>query len=245
MRSVDRKIWILFVLTSGITVVVAAIFLNFPQIDISVSRYFYVEGEGFPLKHHPQLMWIRKGFKLLFGVVCIGVLLMLARSFIAGKSAGVSKRIWLFCTAAIVLGPGVLVNLIFKNNWGRARPSHIAEFGGDATFSLPLVISDQCAKNCSFVSGETSSIATLSLLGCIVLWNSVSRAARGALLLGATSMTLLASALRIVKGRHFLSDTIFAILFCTLLILLLYHLFDIGRARKNFLAGGKNGATKE
>ena len=56
----------------------------------------------------------------------------------------------------IVLGifVSLLVNALLKDHWGRARPNETTLFGGDGAFSGPFVIAGQCARNCSFVSGE-------------------------------------------------------------------------------------------
>lgn len=50
----------------------------------------------------------------------------------------------------------LIVNGIFKTFWGRARPRDIDLFGGSKAFSLPLEISNQCAWDCSFMSGHTA-----------------------------------------------------------------------------------------
>jgi len=33
----------------------------------------------------------------------------------------------------MIIGPGLLVNTVFKEHWGRARPSQVEEFGGQQT----------------------------------------------------------------------------------------------------------------
>ncbi|HBH49073.1 MAG TPA: PAP2 family protein, partial [Bacteroidales bacterium] len=43
----------------------------------------------------------------------------------------IGMRRWaLMMILTIVLGPGLLVNATFKDNWGRPRPNEIVEFGG-------------------------------------------------------------------------------------------------------------------
>ncbi|MCB1149464.1 MAG: hypothetical protein KDK48_04800, partial [Chlamydiia bacterium] len=34
----------------------------------------------------------------------------------------------------LALGPGLLVNVVLKPNWGRPRPRHVIELGGEAKF---------------------------------------------------------------------------------------------------------------
>ncbi len=109
----------------------------------------------------------------------------------------------LFLALSMLLGPGLMVNYVFKDHWGRARPAQIEEFGGNAHFTPPWVISNQCDKNCSFVCGHCSvGFALLAIA-------FVSRRPRvwlfGAIATGATL-----GLMRIGQGGHFLSDVLFS-----------------------------------
>ena len=61
-----------------------------------------------------------------------------------------------FVVLAGALGPGVLVNSGFKDNWQRARPYQVEQFGGTQQFTRAGHITDQCDNNCSFVSGHVA-----------------------------------------------------------------------------------------
>jgi len=61
-----------------------------------------------------------------------------------------------FVVLAGTLGPGVLVNSGFKDNWQRARPYQVQQFGGTQQFTRATVMTDQCNNNCSFVSGHVA-----------------------------------------------------------------------------------------
>ena len=65
---------------------------------------------------------------------------------------------WAFLAICLVVGPGLVANTVLKDNWGRARPKHVAEFNGASTFTPPLLPARECHRNCSFVSGEAASI---------------------------------------------------------------------------------------
>ena len=67
-----------------------------------------------------------------------------------------------------IVGSGIIANWYFKDQWGRARPVHVSEFGGDKIFTRAFVKSNQCEKNCSWISGE-SSAAFSFLVGTIIL----------------------------------------------------------------------------
>jgi hypothetical protein len=36
----------------------------------------------------------------------------------------------LFILLSVILGPGLLVNLVFKDHWGRPRPRQVVALGG-------------------------------------------------------------------------------------------------------------------
>ena len=110
---------------------------------------------------------------------------------------------------------------MFKDHWGRARPAHTQEFGGERTFSPPLVISDQCSRNCSFVSGDASVGFSLAALALVIAgrrrrWMTIGLAAGIAI-----------GILRIALGRHYPSDVIFSGVFVLLTAAVLHRLmFD-------------------
>nr|WP_244635692.1 phosphatase PAP2 family protein [Chthonobacter albigriseus] len=117
----------------------------------------------------------------------------------------------------LVLGPGLLVNVLLKGFWGRARPVQVIDFGGDHPFSAPWVIAGNCDWNCSFVSGEASSsmfLVALALVG--------PRAWRTAVATAAVVFSIVMSLNRIAFGGHFFSDVVLAWAL-TLLVILIAH----------------------
>jgi lipid A 4'-phosphatase len=107
----------------------------------------------------------------------------------------------------LALGPGLVVNTILKDHWGRARPHQILVFGGDAHFTPAVLMADQCARNCSFPSGHAALGFWLVAVAMVVppRWRCLAMGC--ALAIGA-----LVGAMRIAQGAHFLSDVIAAAL---------------------------------
>src|SRR5262249_26783131 len=107
--------------------------------------------------------------------------------------------VYLLTTAAI--GPGLLVETLLKPHWGRPRPKDVTLFGGSATYMPPFVISDECARNCSFVSGHTAIAFWLTAYAFLLpaAWRTI--ALRAALAFG-----LMVGLVRIAQGAHFASD---------------------------------------
>jgi lipid A 4'-phosphatase len=72
-----------------------------------------------------------------------------------------------FVVIAGILGPGIVVNWVFKENWQRARPYQVQNFGGPQQFTRAAIITDQCDNNCSFVSGHVACGVFLVSLGLV------------------------------------------------------------------------------
>ena len=124
----------------------------------------------------------------------------------------------MFMLLCLSVGPGLLANVGFKDQWGRARPKQITEFGGSRHFTPALLPTDQCKRNCSFVSGEASSVFAPFYAAAAIApqWAAP-------LIVVGTAAGLAAGSVRIVQGAHFLSDVVFAGLFMGVTVLALYR----------------------
>lgn len=228
-----------------VVIVAAAVILTFwPGLDLQVSSFFRDPATGAWAADTPALQALRHAFWMtgLIAAALFTVLFALALA-LRGR-AEVPARLWGFAFLAMALGPGVLANLILKEHWGRARPRMVTEFGGEAIFTPALQATDQCLRNCSFVSGEVATTATLSLVIWLLLAPRT-RAVPRLVLAGVLALlTGVSALLRIAAGGHFLSDAIFAALLSALLTLALWRLCDgasavgrlSGRALLNDLA---------
>lgn len=183
----------------------------FPAIDIGVSGLFFDPVQRvFPFRVHPLGEFARKTVPaILFAVAGLIALAGIAAAFRRRPTAGVTPRAALLVVASLALGPGLLVNVVLKDNWGRARPSTIAEFNAghqpDRRYTPPLVISDQCDVNCSFPSGHAAlGFWTVSL----ALLAPPRR--RRAALAAAVAFGCAMGVVRIAQGGHFLSDVAYS-----------------------------------
>ncbi len=206
--------------------VAAAIFLVFPDIDLTVAHVFLSEDGSFSGVKSTPLLYLRKLFKFAHIASCavfaIGLGLAIAHP---SSRLRMSPAIWAFLILSTTIGPGVVADVLLKDEWGRARPHQVEEFGGTKRFTPALVPSDQCKHNCSFVSGEASAVfAPLFALALVVpQWS-------GALIIAGTVAGGVAGVVRMEQGAHFLSDIVFAGVFMALTVAAL-HWVIIGRAR--------------
>ena len=114
------------------------------------------------------------------------------------------RRPLLFIVLAGVLGPGMVVNWGFKDNWQRARPYQVEVFGGSQKFTRAAVMTDQCDANCSFVSGHVACGVFLVALGLVHRRRQREWAAAGVL------AGLVIGFARMADHAHWLSDVLWA-----------------------------------
>ena len=216
MRWVVLGQWLL-----GLILCSLAIFSIKPELDLFVSSLFFETGVGFPATSDPRVTIARR---LIWGasqaMVLLALLGLFANVWARRQFVGIQSRLWIFVLAIYALGPGLMVDLITKPLWGRARPGTIADFGGELPFSTPFEFVDHCARNCSFVSGEVSGATAFSFSLLLITYAFKQRlpAVLFRIAFAVCILMPIASALqRIAAGAHFLSDTVFAILFTSLL----------------------------
>lgn len=181
-------------------------FLAFPGIDLAISAWFWDKDGGWVLGREPLLEFVRKGLPaVMAGVLVFALIVWTAGKVLKERFLGLSGWALFYLYSSLIIGPGILVNAVFKDSWGRARPSQILEFGGSGTFSPPFMVTDQCLNNCSFMSGHGAlgfwAVAFAFLAPAA--WRG--RAIVAAVLFGAGVGTV-----RIIQGGHFFSDVVYA-----------------------------------
>lgn len=179
------------------------LFVGFPQIDLWASGLLYADGAGFTLKGHPAIVLMRNAVNDLAPIVMLGLLYFL---FLSGlqRALAPQRKAVIYMLLLLIVGPGLVVNGLFKEHWGRARPRDVAEFGGDRAFSPAVLIAKQCDHNCSFTCGDAS--VGFYLVGLAFLlparrrtWLTIAIVVGGVVGLG-----------RMSQGAHYLSDVVFS-----------------------------------
>jgi len=194
------------IIFGGLSALSGALFLVFPQIDLAVSALFYRPADGFFLRPNLVVRMIYDAVPVLtWGLGGALVLALGAAMLRRPPMAGLKMRPLVFLLASLLIGPGLLTNTLLKDHWGRARPAQVTEFGGTKTFSPPIIPTDQCDHNCSFVAGHPA-MAFYTLSFSFLLSGRRRRAAE----IAAVSFGIAVGLVRIMQGGHFLSDVIFA-----------------------------------
>ncbi len=199
---------------------VSLIFLTLPGIDPWFTGLFYNPKVGFPMDRLPAFTALRGlGDLAVKAIVVLLIGAMLVKIARPWRAAPIRPSHVIYLLSSLVIGPGLVVNVLFKEHWGRPRPDATAAFGGDAPFIEIWDMSDQCLNNCSFVSGEAS--AAIWLVAAAILLPLAWRP-RARIVL--CVFAILLSFNRIAFGRHFLSDVLMGWALTALVLAVMHRL---------------------
>lgn len=200
-----------------LTMVLSAYFVLLPGVDLAVSDLFHDPALGFMATTDPLLRALRKSSSWVMGLMLLGLIVVAVRGWWTGWRE--AKKA-LFLISGLALASGLVVNGLFKASWGRARPIQIEAFGGEAEFTRAWLVTDQCAANCSFVSGEASSAAWIAAVAVVMTpqpWRAI-------LIPAAFAYAAALSFNRLLFGGHFLSDIVLSWAITALVLCLLHRL---------------------
>lgn len=182
-------------------VIFAILCVSFPQVDLWVTSQFWQEGVGFPLNDNPVVHWVYVIFRYMPHFLVPALLILVMLPWLK-KSLLPSRKYTGFLLVVLLIGPGIIVHPILKDNWDRPRPRDVQQFGGEREFIPAFIMSNQPGNNQSFASGH----GAMGFFFMAFAW--VFRKRRYfvmGLVIGA-----LVSMGRIVQGGHFLSDVLTA-----------------------------------
>ncbi|SEH49287.1 phosphatase PAP2 family protein [Magnetospirillum fulvum] len=219
----------------GVPLALLLTVMVFPQIEIWLTRSFFdADLRVFPFRVAPLGEFVRKILPIFLFALAIAIALLGAVAAVRRRPLwGIGPRVAVYLLACLALGPGLAVNVVLKDNWGRPRPSTIAEFSGPKTYVRPFVLSDQCNDNCSFSSGHAALGFWAVAFALLAPPRRRQLSVAAALLFGS-----LVGLARIAQGGHFLSDVLVSGLLVSGLCLWL-HRSMIRNA--GFLPGKKTG----
>ena len=190
------------------------LFVLFPGIDLGISRMFF--DDGFYLAGHWK-SWIQNSVTYF---LCLSVFLVVGLFFYNRRRGrdlfGINGKRLIYLLLVLVVGAGMIVNGVFKEDFGRARPRDIVEFGGSKIFTPAFVVSHQCDSNCSFSSGDGAGA-----FFALALALALSR--KRAVLLSAFAYGALVSYSRVASGAHFLSDCVVSFFVMLIVADVLYY----------------------
>lgn len=198
MTPRQRVAWVL-----GSFVALALLFRFVPQLDLAVAALFHDELGFSPGRKglNGVFYWIGNTVaEILFVALTLAMLGGILR---LGRLAAWRARL-VFLWLALLIGPGVVVNLVLKAEIDRPRPAQVVEFGGEHPFVAAFDWRETSARGHSFVSGHAAFAFQLMALG----WVFASHRRRW--MFAALGFGAAMGLSRMDGGQHFLSDVVFA-----------------------------------
>ncbi|MEJ0074242.1 MAG: phosphatase PAP2 family protein [Alphaproteobacteria bacterium] len=200
---------------------VGVVFAVWPQLDVAISRPFFNEAyRVFPVQYSLVARHLRDLFTYAIAALAAPAFIALAIKLVLPRRRMLmSARAALFLTATLALAPGLMANVILKDNWGRPRPAEVTEFHGPEQFRPWWDPRGPCERNCSFVAGE----------GAGGFWTLAPAALappplRPLAYAAAFAFATAAGLLRLSGGAHFFTDVVFSGVFTFLIIWVVHGL---------------------
>ncbi len=173
--------------------------------DLAVSAKFFIGGqwpvgELWPWK---MLYRIDRYPALILAVSGLGLCIA---SFVRHTPSH-WRRSGIFLVLLLALGPGLLVNALFKDHWGRPRPRDIVQFEGNMVFLQPWQRGED-GNGRSFPSGHAS--AAFYMTAPFFIYRNRRKLLARIWLSGGLIFGVFMSIARTAQGGHFLSDDLWA-----------------------------------
>lgn len=207
-----------------IILILATTVIALTNADLALSSLFFIDGK-WPVGD-------REPWHFLYVLDRIPAIAVGITGLVATLAGCMYKqrRNWimpgLFLVILLAVGPGVVVNTIFKDYWGRPRPREITQFGGTKEFLHPWQ-KGIAHKGRSFPSGHASAAFYLTAPFFIFRRRNPRTAAWW--MAGGLTFGVLMSTARITQGAHFLSDTLWSWGMVHLIAVALYYLLRLDR----------------
>ena len=222
LRSVRRELLVAAVLLAATTLVFWA-----SRLDLVAADAFRSPCCSWPLKDLPFWRFVYR-FGVFAGLLlAAAALCTLTLSYWFPRRLLTWRRPALFLVLVVAVGPGLVVNVVFKDHYGRPRPREVVELGGQERFLAVWVPgSDRQAK--SFPCGHCAMGFYLA-----TPWLVLRRRRRGlawAFLAAGAGWGAVLGAARMMAGGHFLSDVVWSAGMVWLVALALHRLLDPERA---------------
>lgn len=193
-------------LTIFFALIAATLFCISLNIDIVITSLFYRPGQGFPIGNlEPWRFLYRYGAYPSLAIGAIAGLIVVAGFFFPALERFRHQALFLFLL--LIIAPGILVNSVFKDHWGRPRPRQVDIFGGAMSFHQPWE-PGPAPRNASFPAGHPSVAFYLSSPYFILREKNRRQALFW--LWGGILYGVIMGVARIIQGGHFVTDVIWS-----------------------------------
>ncbi len=219
-----KKIFIDFALPLAIAIVLTLL-AGWTNADLEIEKWFYAPDGGWFWGRETLWRYLYEygnvpGILLAVAGLLVFVLGFWRKAFLPYRKMG------LFFVLFLILGPGLFVNTVLKDHWGRPRPADTVNFGGAETHHK--VWERGCpGEGKSFPSGH-AAVGFFLMAPFFVLRKTFRLWAMFFLSLGIIYGLLMGMG-RMVQGGHYFTDVLWAGAFVYMTGMALYYLFRFDR----------------
>ncbi len=217
-----RSMWLPDLCIIGALFLVAVIVGTFTTLDISLAASFYDAGgtiTRWPQRNAPLWLFFYHAIPWFTGALAIAAVVMLIRGTL-DPTKRLQRVYGLFIFLTVAFGPGIVVNAVFKDHWGRPRPKHTTQFGGKEAHR-PFYLPGRRGKGKSFPCGHSSVGFSFAILALLMRRRKPGLAA--GLLVGTFAFGMMVGIGRMAAGAHYFSDVLMSAVMVWAVGWLLYY----------------------
>lgn len=203
-----RRYWLPHLLGAAALAAVAVWFSVAEWGDRAVTRYFYQPqaDHHWPFSQIPPWRQLNRYAGLGTAAIAVTALALIGISY--ARPGWQQYRIHIvYLLLVIAIGPGLLVNGLLKELWGRPRPRQVHEYGGWLPYRS-ILDPDKPGRGKSFPCGHCSASFAAIALYFLGRHRNRALAATGLLLVFVLGGGMSVS--RVISGAHFTSDALMA-----------------------------------
>jgi membrane-associated PAP2 superfamily phosphatase len=199
---------------------------RFTSWDLRIQDRYYSVESGWSFNSNPLAMFIYHYSNIPALILSIGALFAFMLSY-SKERIQPYRKIAIYLVLVMVIGPGLLVNSILKDNWGRPRPRDLVQYGGEYRYETPLTY-DAESPGKSFPCGHATMGYYFFALAFVLRQRK--RALAALISLGATIWGSIIGWIRVGQGGHFVSDVLWAGILVYLTAFLLYRAIGLHKS---------------
>ena len=207
MKLFQKKYLIVFV--EIIILVLLTLIISSFNLDIKVQKLFYQANSSSSvwfMKENPFWQFGYHYGTLPAILLTFAALIGLILSWIKPKIKNYRRYFWLIILT-LFIGPGLVVNAVFKDHWGRPRPRQVQQFGGRWEFKQ-IWQPGTPGKGKSFPCGHCSM--GFFFITLYYVFKRKRKVLASSSIAFSIALGLFIGFARISQGGHFLSDVLWS-----------------------------------
>lgn len=218
----SRRYWLPQLLALALLALIGTLPFWLSDLDLRAAAAFYHPAAPDPWWESGASLWVffYQASPLLSGLIMMASLLAIGAGAL-WPAWRRRRRAAIFVLAVTLLGPGLIINGVFKDYWGRPRPHQTIDLGGTQAYVPPLARTPEL-KGKSFPCGHSS--VGFALGAFALLWQRRRPRLAMATLVGSAALGTLLGVGRMTAGDHFLSDVIWSAVMAYGIAFVLYWL---------------------